>query len=71
MIEKFDEGSVEKKKVQGIEFSSDGGLVIYREIFKDDSSGKWESTSIETNDLRRLKDLREELKERYGEDVKI
>jgi hypothetical protein len=61
----------EKKVVSGIEFSSDGGLITWREIYTDGSDGNWEGTNIETNDLQRLKKLREDLQEEYGDEVKI
>ncbi len=68
------ENSLEKageKVVIGVEFSSDNGLIIWREVYGDNSVGVWETTNLETNDKNGLKSLREDLQEEYGEDVKI
>ncbi|MFA6430489.1 MAG: hypothetical protein WC229_01185 [Candidatus Paceibacterota bacterium] len=72
MLDKFNEGKIEKKVI-GIEFSSDGGLVTAREVYEDGSVGGnlEEVGTLETNDLPGIRKLRGELKEKYGEDVKI
>jgi hypothetical protein len=64
------EGKIEKK-IQDIEYSSDGGLVTYREMYVDGSVGAWETTNIETNDMPSLKKLREDLKQKYGDSVEM
>jgi hypothetical protein len=70
MVEKFDEGKIEKK-VQDIEYSSDGGLITYREIYEDGSLGNWETTNIETSNGPGLMKLRKDLKDKYGGSVEM
>jgi len=70
MLERLDQKI--EKKVIGIEFGSDAGLVTAREVYEDGSvSGNLEIDILETNNLPGIRKLRQELQERYGDDVKI
>ncbi len=67
-MENFDN---KEKIVKGIEFTSEDGLVLWREIYDGGAGGVWETTSIETNDTNRFKQLRNDLKDKYGDDIEM
>jgi len=59
------------EKITGIEFASQNGLVIWREVCEIGPVGNWQKTDFKDGDAARLKLLRKELQEKYGEEVKI
>lgn len=55
-----------EKKVRSVEFTSEDGLIIWRELYEDNSSGLWERTDISTSDKNGFLRLKGKLEEKYG-----
>ena len=58
----------EQKGIKEIEFTSEDGLVIYREKYEGGGEGVWERTGVSTADKKGILRVRQELEERYGAD---
>jgi len=59
----------EKKEISSIDLESFDGLLQWREIYADGTSGSWERTSVGTDDSKGIVRLENELEEKYGEGI--